>query len=479
VHRVSKVVALLALACLLAVVGTQATMSGAQSLAGLSSARERGQIIQDVYMLILQRSLANVQPDDLIRGALRGMVEALDDPYSMFQDPESFRNFQGDIEGEFGGVGMYITIKDGRLTVIAPIQDSPAAAAGIQPGDRITGIDGLPTEGMSSQEAAQLLRGTEGTAVWVTVEREGLSSPLELKLVRGHIVVTSVSFRMLEADVGYLSISKFTDRTPSEFAQALDALRAKGMRALVLDLRNDPGGLLDAAVDVASHLVPEGPVVYSMTRGGDRRAYYSETPDLGLPLAVLVNEGTASAAEIVAGAVQDYQTGFLVGTSTFGKGTVQSLLPLMPWGGIRLTVAEYRTPVGRSLRDQGLEPNYEVGASGGRGPAMNDPEWWAERLQPTGRPLRPGVVGLDVLVLQEFLTARGFDPGAADGIFGPRTAAALLRFQRDQGLAQSGVLDTATRRAVTSLIQPQPGMTDGEDRQLQRALELLRSRMDG
>ncbi|MDP2872289.1 MAG: S41 family peptidase [Bacillota bacterium] len=285
----------------------------------------------------------------LIRGATRGMVEALDDPYSVYMDPQQYTQFVTGVRGNYTGVGIEITSVDGYITVIAPIKDTPAYRVGILPQDRIVAVDGRSIIGFTTQEASELIRGAEGTAVVLTIRRGDSTQPVDYSIVRELIQLRTVFAKMLEAGIGYLQISAFREDTAADCERALTGLRQEGLRVLILDLRDNPGGLLDQAVQVAGLFVPQGRVVTTLYRDGRREEHDARGPGLGLPLITLVNGGSASASEIVSGAIQDRQAGTLLGVKTFGKALVQHLFTLPDGGGLKLSTARYLTPNGRDI----------------------------------------------------------------------------------------------------------------------------------
>ncbi|MCX7915596.1 MAG: S41 family peptidase, partial [Verrucomicrobiae bacterium] len=301
--------------------------------------------------------------------ALKGMVSSLD-PHSQFMEPEMYQDMQTETEGKFGGLGIVISMsKDNALTIVAPMEDTPGARAGLLPGDRIIKIDGRPTEKMTLQEAVKLLRGEPGTKVTISVFRPKAKDPGErLKdytIERAEIRVESVKdVKMLTDNIGYIRITQFNQPTADEFRKALDKLEKQGMDALVIDLRNNPGGLLEAAIKVASEFVPRGELIVS-TEGRDPRQtqrYYSvggkRRPNY--PIAVLINGGSASASEIVSGALQDTKRAVVVGETSFGKGSVQSVIKLSDGSALRLTTAKYYTPSHRVIHEHGVTPDILV-----------------------------------------------------------------------------------------------------------------------
>jgi carboxyl-terminal processing protease len=306
--------------------------------------------------------------EDLYFSALSGMLSSLD-PHSQFLDPKAFEGMQEETSGAFGGLGIQIGLRDGILTVIAPMEDTPAFQEGILPGDRIIEIDGDSTEDMTLNEAVDLLRGEPGTDVTITILRLG-DETREIKnvtITRAVISVTSVKYdkELHKGNIGYIRITQFNSPTEEEFEQALDDLTEKGMEALVLDLRNNPGGLLSSAVNIASKFLPPGElVVFTRGRGAREQRFTSATGDKQppYPMAILVNGYSASGSEIVAGALQDHQRAVLIGERTFGKGSVQSVLPVRGDSGaaIRLTTAKYYTPSERLIHGVGIEPDILI-----------------------------------------------------------------------------------------------------------------------
>ncbi len=296
---------------------------------------------------------------NLMTGAVKGLVNALGDPYSVYMDPKMYSELMLETKGSFGGVGIVLGVKDKKLTVVAPIEGTPAEAAGILSGDQIVRIDALDTKDMTLDEAVGKIRGPEGSKVTLTIQRNG-KEPQEFPLTRATIVIKSVSGKMLDKEMGYIRISMFSETTGKDFARKLEELKDQGMTSLVLDLRNNPGGLIDQCVKVAELLVPKGPIVSVIGKDGDRETYQSSSTAAPLPLTVLVNGGSASASEIVAGAIQDRGVGKLVGVKTFGKGSVQRLMPLDKESAVKITIAEYHTPNDRSIHGKGIVPDVVI-----------------------------------------------------------------------------------------------------------------------
>ena len=295
----------------------------------------------------------------LMTGSLKGMVNSLGDPYSVYLDPKMYSELMLETKGSFGGVGIVLGVKDKQLTVVAPIEGTPAETAGILGGDLIVKIDGQDTKDMALDEAVGKIRGKEGSKVTLTIQRTGQEAE-EYSLTRATIVLKSVSGKILENGIGYIRLSMFSETTGNDFTQKMSELTEQGMTSLILDLRNNPGGLIGESVKVARLLVPQGPIVSVIGKDGERetsQSYLEKTP---LPLVVLINGGSASASEIVAGAIQDTSAGKLIGVKTFGKGSVQRIIPLDKDSAVKITIAEYHTPKDRSIHGKGIEPDIVV-----------------------------------------------------------------------------------------------------------------------
>jgi carboxyl-terminal processing protease len=319
-------------------------------------------LIGGVIRFVEQNYVRPVGSDELTKDALKGMLSRLD-PHSDYMDEQEFKESQGSISGKFGGVGMELSEQNGVPKIIAPIDGTPAARAGIQPGDLIVLIGSLSTSGMGLGKVVNLLRGAPGTSVTITVSR-GENPPFEVTLTREIVQVQSVKSNLEPNGVGYIRIIQFTDETPKFFKKAVNDLKDKAgghLKGLVLDLRNDPGGLLSASIDVAGNFLEGGQIVSIRGRNSGGEQIFKAPPhgDLipGTPIVVLINGASASASEIVAGALQDRHRAIVMGTQSFGKGSVQTIIPLKGHGALRLTTALYFTPSGRSIQDEGISPD--------------------------------------------------------------------------------------------------------------------------
>ena len=322
------------------------------------------ELFADTISLIRSDYVEDVDSKKLIYGALRGMVSSLDD-YSQFMDPEEFNEIKVETKGEFGGIGIEISSRDGILTVVTPIVGTPAEAAGVKPGDKIVKIDGVITKNMTLNDSIKKLRGKPGTPVTLTVWREKEDKVLDIPIKRAIIKLHSIKkSELIEDKVGYIRLVEFQENTPRDLEAALKKLESQGMDALILDLRYNPGGLLDGAVDVSERFLAKDKVIVSIkSRNPEENMVFKSSgkflhPDY--PLIILVNEGSASASEIVAGAVQDNKRGIVLGTKTFGKASVQSVIPLKDGSALRITSALYYTPSGKLIKGLGIVPDVMV-----------------------------------------------------------------------------------------------------------------------
>ena len=319
----------------------------------------------EIFGRIKNNYVEPVEDKELLQNAIRGMLSGLD-PHSTYLDLEDFKNLREGTSGEFGGLGIEVTLEDGFVRVVSPIDDTPAAEAGVLAGDLIIRLDEKPVKGMALREAVDMMRGKPGTDLLITILREGEDKPLNITLTRAIIKVKSVKHKTLEPGYGYVRISTFQQRTSEGLNKAIKQLKKDNndkLNGLVLDLRNNPGGLLNAAVDVSDAFITKGLIVYTDGRIPDSKQEFNAKPrDLleGAPLVVLVNGGSASASEIVAGALQDHHRAVILGTKTFGKGSVQTVMPLTDKTAVKMTTARYFTPSGRSIQAEGIVPDITI-----------------------------------------------------------------------------------------------------------------------
>lgn len=306
--------------------------------------------------------LKDVNENTLLEGAIAGMVDSLGDPYTVYFNSEQMKMFMEKSEGSYVGVGISVNMdKDGLLTVIEPFDDSPAKNAGIRQGDKIIKVDDADVTGIRDEYMIiNMIKGQENTKVRITVFRPSEGRPLEFEMIRKRIKIVNIRSEMHEGNIGYIKIIMFDSDIAGEFENHLQRLLSNGMKGLVIDLRDNPGGSYDQVVKIADRLLPEGTIVYTEDKKGKRKTETSDKTEFALPLAVLINGNSASASEILAGALKDYGKGTLVGTKTFGKGLVQVIVPLSDGSGIKVTVARYFTPSGVCIQDIGIEPDVQV-----------------------------------------------------------------------------------------------------------------------
>ncbi len=319
----------------------------------------------NILHIIQESYVEEVDSEEAIEGAIRGMLKSLD-PHSSYLRADDFKELQMETEGAFTGIGIEITMRDGMLTVVSPIEGTPAYKKGLRAADRIVEIDGESTKDISLMEAVNKLRGPEGSEVTVSIHREGWSEFREITIVRGVIPIHSIRAAMLEPGYAHIRVRNFQAKTTRDFREALDEFHQEtALKGLILDLRNNPGGLLDQAVQLSDVFLDDGVIVSTKGRIDKQNMIFdarktSGTKSYRFPIVVLVNEGSASASEIVAGALQDHQRAIIVGGSTFGKGSVQTIIPLNGGAGLRLTTARYYTPSGASIQAKGIVPDIEV-----------------------------------------------------------------------------------------------------------------------
>jgi carboxyl-terminal processing protease len=362
VYKVGRCAGLIALMSLLLVPGLVSAQAEAVSE---PLPLEQLRTFADIFGRIKANYVEQVEDKVLLENAIRGMVSGLD-PHSNYLNEEDYKDLQVGTKGEFGGLGIEVGMEDGFVKVIAPIDDTPAQRAGVQSGDLIVRLDDTPVKGLSLNDAVKLMRGKPGTSIELTIIRKGEEKPLKITVIRDTIKVASVKGRLLEKQYGYLRISQFQSHTTSDLLKTLKRLEKEAggsLQGMILDLRNNPGGVLNAAVSVSDAFLKKGLIVYTQGRESDSQLRFEAAPDdvlNGAPIVVLVNEGSASASEIVAGALQDQKRAIIMGTQTFGKGSVQTIIPISDSAAVKLTTARYYTPSGRSIQAEGIKPDIEL-----------------------------------------------------------------------------------------------------------------------
>jgi carboxyl-terminal processing protease len=346
--------------------GQTGLLDPARAIAAASDTYRQLNLFGDVFEKIRSDYVEKPEDSKLIESAINGMLTSLD-PHSSYMDAKSFKDMQVQTRGEFGGLGIEVTMEDGQLKVVTPIDDTPAAKAGVMAGDVIVAIDDEPVQGLSLNQAVEKMRGAVNTPVRLKIARKGVSDPVDVKIVRDVIRIRSVRMRNEGGDIGYIRITQFNEQTFEGLKKAIEELNkeipADKLKGYVIDLRNNPGGLLDQAIAVSDAFLERGEIVSTRGRNADEtQRYNARSGDLtrGKPVVILINGGSASASEIVAGALQDHKRATVVGTRSFGKGSVQTIIPLGSNGAIRLTTARYYTPSGRSIQAKGIDPDIQV-----------------------------------------------------------------------------------------------------------------------
>ena len=300
-----------------------------------------------------------VERGKLIDGAIGGMVNSLGDPYSIYLAPQLYSQLRAETSGAFGGIGVYMSFKNGGVQIMNVIQDSPGYRVGLEVGDEILAVDGVPVEEISPGEVALKIRGEIGTNVELLIRREG-SEDKTYNITRENIQVKTVAGKMIDDVLGYIKISNFSENTGEEFKAALDALSNEGMKGFVLDMRQNPGGVITSCIQIAREIVPAGVIASVIQRDGEKEVYTSDLATARFPIIILLDKNSASAAELLSGALQDTKVALVVGEKSYGKGSVQTLIPMMHDDGLKLTIAKYYTPNGRSIDGEGIMPDVEI-----------------------------------------------------------------------------------------------------------------------
>ncbi|WP_040208611.1 S41 family peptidase [Neobacillus jeddahensis] len=408
----------------------------------------------------------DVNQKKLINGAIDGMVESLDDPYSDYMSNEEAESFHSSISSSFEGIGAEIQEKDGHIIIVSPIKGSPAEKAGLKPNDMVVSVDGKSLQGKNSTEAVTMIRGKKGTKVVLTIQRPGTDAPMTVPLVRDTIPIETVYGEMVDDSIAKVQITSFSSNTAKELEKTLNDLHQKGMKGLVLDLRQNPGGLLDQAVSITSMFVPKGKIIVKEEdRNGKIQEIASQNdgnPDF--PLVVLIDKGSASASEIFAAAVKESAGVPLVGEKSFGKGTVQTAADFKDGSNLKYTIAKWLTPKGNWIHKKGIVPDVEVAL----------PEYATLPIIDPDKELAVSTSSTEVQTAQKMLKAIGFDPGRDDGFFDEKTKEAVVKFQTSQNLTADGVLKGNTTLKLMDVLREK---IKTNDTQLQKAVEVLKGRM--
>lgn len=417
-------------------------------------------LIREIITILESTHLEEVDRQELMEGAYRGILEKLGDPEAGYLDPEEYGNLLVQTEGTYGGIGIEVFYDDGYVTVVAPIAGTPGEEAGLSSGDRILSVDGINLVDEGLNKAVNLMRGEPGTDLILEVDRPTVDEVLEFEITRAQVELESVEFEMLDNYTGYIKLTSFTETSSREFSEALEQLEEEGMEKLVLDLRNNPGGLLNAAIEIADMLMPEGPITHVTDGKETVETYRSETEGLGIPMVAIVNESSVSASEVLAGALQDSGTATLIGKQTFGKASVQNISKLSDGSALRHTVATYETPDGRTIHEEGLTPDLEI----------DPPQLVKLASEPISINLSEGDEGEEVETLQGLLKELGFYDHDITGHFDENTARALESFQEDREIEVTGEMSELVLRQFYDAIEE---FREEVDPKLDAAFEML------
>ncbi|WP_026688324.1 S41 family peptidase [Alteribacter aurantiacus] len=428
---------------------------------------DKAEKFHKAYSIIKDRYVEELDEDELMEGAINGMLEVLDDPYSVYMDEATAREFMDSLDSSFEGIGAEVSMTNGKVTIVAPFRDSPAEKAGLRPNDQIVGIDGDSIEGLSLYEAVLQIRGEKGTTVTLTIERPGVSDDLKIDVIRDTIPIETVTSEVIEQDgatIGVLEIRSFAESTARDFEEKLFELEEDGIDGLIIDVRGNPGGLLQSVEDIGKLLVPGGePIVQIENRSGERIRHVSNLEEeKEYPIATLINEGSASASEILAAALKEAGGHHVVGETTFGKGTVQQTIPLGDGSDLKLTLFRWLTSAGNDINESGVEPTEHV----------RQPDFFYVSPVQAEDPLTFDTNSEQVKNAQLMLEGLGYDPQRTDGYFSRETEDAVRAFQEDESMDVTGEVDEDTAFALQDRVVE--AVRDREnDNQFKRAVELL------
>lgn len=424
--------------------------------------RREFQKLYQAYDELKAEYYADIDQESLVNGAINGMIDALGDPYSDYMNQDEAAQFEESISSSFQGIGAEIQERNGLISVVSPIKNSPAEKAGILPNDNIIAVDGKNIQGMSASEAVLLIRGEKGTSVTLTIQRGEMNDPMEITIVRDEIPIETVYAEMLEDKVAHIQITSFSENTYDELLTSITEMEEAGMKAMVLDVRQNPGGLLTSAIDISNLFVEEGQPLFQTQEKGKDADIYSATSGtkVKVPVSLLIDEGSASASEILAAAMSESAGIQLVGLNSFGKGTVQTANELNDGSNMKFTTAKWLTPEGNWIHEKGIAPDVKV----------EYPPYTQLPFLDASIELKNGVLSDQVKSAEEMLSAIGIDTGKVDGLFDDQTEAAVKAVQKEAKLEETGILTGDTTYALMDQLREK---IKNEDPQLLKAKSLV------
>lgn len=444
---------------------SQVTGSIGQDTQGLDRNMDK---LREAYGLIQSQYIGDVKEQQLIDGAIRGMVESLGDPYSTYMDKNMAKQFHSSLESSFQGIGAEVTMKNGRVTIVSPIKDSPAEKAGLRPEDQIHKVNGENLEGLDLNEAVEKIKGPKGSEAKLEVVRPGQSEMIKVTVIRDEIPIETVHADMMDGEIGRIEISQFSEDTSKEFTEQLQKMEKDGMKGLIIDVRGNPGGLLPAVLEIGEQLVPnEKVIMMTEDKSGNRVKYNSKLKEKKeYPIVILTDKGSASASEILAGALQEAGGYKVVGQTTFGKGTVQTAKDFKDGSNIKLTMAKWLTPEGNWINKKGVKPDVEA----------KMPDYYQATPPQPDQTLKRDMSNPQVRNLQLLLEGLGLRPGRDDGYFNEQTETAVKAFQKTHDLPATGEVDEKTALQLQDAFVEM--IRDPEsDLQLRVAVETLKKEM--
>jgi carboxyl-terminal processing protease len=423
--------------------------------------------VEQAYELIKNRYVEKVDDDKLIQGAIQGMISTLNDPYSVYMDEETSEQFTESLDSSFEGIGAEVSMINGKVTIVAPIKNSPAEKAGLKPNDQILRVNGESLEGLDLYEAVLKIRGKKGTTVQLDVLRPGVKEVIKVKVVRDEIPIETVYDSVKKYNgkkVGYLEVTSFSENTAQDFKKKLAKLESEHIDGLIIDVRGNPGGYLQSVEEILKQFIPKDkPYVQIEERNGDKQRFYSDlTEKKPYPIAVLIDKGSASASEILAGAMKEAGGYKLVGETSFGKGTVQQAIPMGDGSNIKLTLYKWLTPDGHWIHKKGVKPDVEV----------KQPDYFHVSPLHIEKELSFDMNNEQVKSAQQMLKGLGFDPGRTDGYFSKETESAVKAFQKANKLPQTGKIDKNTAEVLQAKVMDAI-RDDNNDVQLKTAMKVL------